>query len=513
MINVSKIKLIQNKFRHTAFRSYSAFTSIISISKIKSVLIYTILPKFSLLGSILILPFISPYLTLSDYGTYGIILGYLMVFQMFTVLGQNVVLQNSFFEYKHHYFRVWQRSLGIMVLSGFLTSGIFALLIYFTLIKTIGHPWFWVILSSSLFLIFSPVEQVVTIYYTLKQKPIPLSVGALVAGILTTLTALITIKYFKIGYLGWIIALPMTNLVNFLFFFRRLVILEKIYPRLWIKKSFFIRAIRIGLPLTPHQISLYVISVSDRLLLSYFKIPLTQIGYYIQGYSMGSGGSILTTGIFSTFAKNIQESFRGKTDADRFFIRKALIFIPISIAACLFLAALWSKEIFSFLFKSKELAQSYPIAIIVFSGLMFNPIYSFFTYPLSINNQTFAISKITMMAAIFNILANIALIPYYGIWATACTTFISFLIMGMAGLLNRENRLFFMQYLNIDKLCLSLLILYLFLFGLAYFSKEFHPAIKLGYTFFLGIALLLFSKIMLTRYLHKLPSDEPLPNL
>lgn len=449
--------------------------------------IYTILPRVSVITTVLILPFISPYLTLEDYGVYGILMSYVGVFQMFIGLGQVILLQNSFFSHKKSYILIWRRSFAIMVLAAILSSILLALLLNFHLADKLGNNLFYVIIMMSVYLILTPLDSIIINYYTLNENPIPYASIMAVIGFITTLTTLISIKYLGLGYMGWIITLTSTAVLTNIFFFRRIYLNERIYPEFRLNKRFLKKSLKIGLPLTPHQLSLYILSFSDRLFLEYFKIPTKQIGFYSQGYSIGSMGNLIVNGVFQALSTKIQQGLRSEEKNDIYFIRKIIIIIPISVSIIFFLGSLWSKEIFILLFKNPDLQNSYPITIVVLSSYMFLSLYTFFSYSLVIKNQTFAISKITLIAAVFNIIGNILFIPLYGIWASLGMTYISYFIFGVAGLLNKENRFFLNKYINITVTCLFIVIINLMFLTLSFILMDSSLLIKISVTLILLI--------------------------
>jgi len=155
------------------------------------------------------------------------------------------------------------------------------------------------------------------------------------------------------------------------------------------------------------------------------------------------------------------------------FIKRTMIFIPLLISVILFAGSLWTKEVFLFLFRKPELREAYPITIVVLSSYMFWSIYTFFTYPLSIQSKTFSISLISLTAAAVNIIGNLILIPRFGIWAALGVTYFSYMIFGFAGLLNKENRIYLNKYVNIIKLCILLFVINIMLFVVAYICKDY----------------------------------------
>ena len=450
-------------------------------------LIYTILPKVSFIAALLILPWITPYLTLKDYGVYGLLMAYITIFQTVMILGQNILLQNSFFTYQDKYKLVWRRSFAIMIIAGLASCIIFGLILYFTLLDKLGDNSLKIFIMVSIYFILSPIDTVVVNYYVLKEKSLPYAYGSALTGLTTTLITLITVKYLRYGYMGWVISLPIAVIMSYLYYFKRVFIIEKIIPEFRFNRRFLKKALKIGLPLTPHQLSLYILGISDRLLLEYFKIPIKSLGFYSQGYNMGSQGNVITNGVFQALSKKIQEGFRGTDERSRIFIRKAIIIVPITISIIFFLGSLWMKEVFFVLFRNPELRQAYPISIVVICSYMFWSIYTFFTYPLSIKNNTLSVSKISVTAGVFNIVGNIILIPYYGVWAALGVTYLLYVIFGFAGLLNKENRTFLNTYINISKISLYLFLLNVFLFAMAYISKD----LDFLYKFFITISLML----------------------
>lgn len=462
-------------------------------------LIYAFLPKISFIASILILPFITPYLTLVDYGIYGLIMAYVTVLQVVIVLGQNIILQNSFFEYKNNFYLVWRRSFGIMTIAGLLGSIIFMIVVYTTMSNSLKDNCLVVIILVGIYLILSPLDTIAVNYYVLKEKSVPFAYGAALSGIIAVICTLISIKYLKLGYVGWVISLPLVSVIKYIFYFKQIYINEKIIPKFRIKKRFILKVLRVSLPLTPHQLSLYILGASDRVLLQYFAVNTKLIGFYSQGYNLGANGSIIIDGVFQAISKKLQEAFRGKDEEHRIFVKKTMIFVPISISLFLFIVSLWMKTAFLFLFRNPELQQAYSVTIVVLSSYMFWSIYTFFTYPLSIQNKTFLISKISIIAAIFNVIGNVIFIPYFNIWATLGTTYCSYMIFGFAGLFNKENRLFLDRYIDIKKLCAALLILNVLLFFIAFIIKDVSVYGKLTISFItVGAFYLLYKKLYLT---------------
>jgi O-antigen/teichoic acid export membrane protein len=458
-------------------------------------LVYIILPKLSFIASLLILPWISPYLTLEDYGIFGLLMSYITVFQVFIGLGQVILLQNSFFTHKKHYKLVWRRSFGLMIFVAILCIFFFSLLLNLTIADKLGNKFLFIIFLVSIYLLLSPLDSILINFYSLKEKSFPYALGMGIVGLISTIVTIVTIKYLKMGYIGWLISLALTSVLTHLYFFKSIYINENLVPEFRLNKRFLKKSLKIGLPLSPHQLSLYILGISDRLLLQYYRIPIRDLGFYSQGYSIGSQGSILVSGIFQAFTKRIQDAFRSDDILQKVFLRKIILLIPFIISFFLFIASLWTKEVFLLLFRNIELQKSYPITIMVLNSYMFWSLYGFFTYPLSISNNTFSISKITILAATINIIGNLIFIPFYGIWGSLIVTYISYFVFGFAGLLNNENRNFLKKYINISKVCLYSFFLNISFLVISYSAKDINMIYKLLVT----VALLPVGMIYIKR--------------
>ena len=95
-------------------------------SLLKKSVWFGIIPKLPTFINILILPFVTPYLTANDYGVWGIISSYTGIFISIYTLGLHMHLSNSYYEYGDKYRYVWGRILYLLlVLSVFFSCILF----------------------------------------------------------------------------------------------------------------------------------------------------------------------------------------------------------------------------------------------------------------------------------------------------------------------------------------------------------------------------------------------------
>jgi O-antigen/teichoic acid export membrane protein len=465
--------------------------------------IYTVLPKISFIASIIITPFISKNLSLNDFGVYGLILSFASIFQTLIVIGQNVVMQNAFFEFRSKYILIWKRSFGMMIIAGIVGSIIFCFIAYPFLADELKQNTVITFLLISVYIILSPIDVIAINYYVLNQKSYPYAIATAISGLLTQIVILITIKFLNLGYLGWIIAMPCNYIFLYILYSRDLFFKEHIIPVFKFKKVFFKSSLKVGVPLIPHQLSLYILGMSDRLLLDAYKVKTSQIGLYNQAYGLGSYAGYLVNGVFQAFGRFFHERFRSDIIAEQLEMRKFIIFVPLSINITLGVISLWMREIYKFLFLKPELQLSYPIAIIVMCSYMYWSLYALFTYPLVIQKKTSMIAGISLSAAIFNLVANIFFIPKYGIWSAVITTYVGYMIFGIVGIFNKVVRNDFKKYINIYKVYILFFVINIFLVCLSYVMKDSQFIYKLIASLLLILSLYIFLKQKLKLSLKK----------
>ena len=339
--------------------------------------LYTAAPKLPSIAGFFVLPFITPYLSLKDYGKFGLVIACYSLFLLSTTLGQNVILQNSFFEYKKKFNLVWKRSYGIMLAGSILGAVLLAIILFFLLDKTINKEYLIVTGICMVALICSPIETIAQVYYILREKPYAIALRALIMSLLNILILLITIKYLRLGYIGLVIGFASSSFFSLLFYIYPICIKQHIYPIFFFKKKHAYEYLKIGLPLLPHYLSLSIFNTSDRLLLGFYKVNVVRIGLYSQGYGIGANAMVLINGIFSAITKTLQVSFREKTQENKLRLRIIFASLMAGIGIFFFNIALWMKEIYTFLYRKPELQIGYPVAILVLMAHIFFPLYSF----------------------------------------------------------------------------------------------------------------------------------------
>lgn len=442
-------------------------------TRVLDILSYTLSNKLTTVLNILLLPLITPHLTLLDFGSFGVYTAILYITASIIPTGQNLYLENSFFTHKQNYLLIWRRSLSVMNYS----SLFYIILFIFIAYHLFSNEEYLniLVLSGVLYLFFSPYDILIRSYYVYNEKSKSYLSGNILKSILTGVTTYTLIVEYKLGYYGWVISLGLANILTVIIF-AKIIWRNKLSPfhplkMRWIKKN-----LSITLKLLPYQLSSQLTNLSDKLALSFFGIDLNRIGTYSQGYNFGYNAKSLVGGIFNTFAVKLQVLFRNR-DFKKLGNFLFALFSVLTILSISF--QLWSKEVFLLLFRKVEFVESHAIAGLVFSSIVLLVPYELINIYLVITKSAIQISKIGIFAAFFNVSLNVFLIPIFGIYAALFTTFATHFLLSISFLFFQNTREVMKNTISFNILTLLLAIHLFIAIGLYFLVDDLHLYFKI----------------------------------
>ncbi|MDN0063292.1 lipopolysaccharide biosynthesis protein [Collinsella ihumii] len=197
-------------------------------------------------------------------------------------------------------------------------------------------------------------------------------------------------------------------------------------------------AIKNGLPLIVHSVAKYILDASDKILIGYF-IGSAAVGVYGVLYSLSSISLVFWSAINSALIPYIFEKLKlGMWHKIRAVASPLIIAYAV---LCLFLMLL-APEITNVMAGSAYTEAVYLIPPIS-SGIFFTSLYNLYSNLLLYKEKTIYVMLATISAAVFNIIANIILLPLFGYIAAAYSTLASCCLLAL------------MQYLFTTKLGIS----------------------------------------------------------
>ncbi len=394
-----------------------------SIAQIfKSSFYYGVIPKISTLINVLLLPIITPYLTPYDYGIWGIISSYSGMFLAIAPLGLHMHLSNSYFEYKK-----WQLVWGHILFLFFLSGVIFSLIYILIIIGELGVlPTMTRVLvaicSSIPILLFGNVT-LATHLYPLENKPFPLVIKNLVASLSAILVSFIMIYFFKLGYWGFVLGTAIAAIVNFSLFVYPLYFNEDIVPTIDRNVKRIKNWLKVAFPVIPHALGFMLLSSSSRIIMSWYNIPLVDIGLFSNGYMIGDYVTIVSTALVTALVPQMQRAFRECRYID---YRRLYYLCQLTTFGVVFCVSVWMPQIYKILIRNSSFQESIPIASLICYANVLMPLYSFVSTTIFIEKQTKYLLWLVFLPGVINLTVCLAFIPLYGYKVAIYSTLISY---------------------------------------------------------------------------------------
>jgi O-antigen/teichoic acid export membrane protein len=183
-----------------------------------------------------------------------------------------------------------------------------------------------------------------------------------------------------------------------------------------------------GLPLVANFVSVWILQVSDRSLLSHFG-SLAQTASYTAAYSLGGVLNIAVQSPFSLAWPSAMFAIAKREDAPRVF---QLVFrwYSILLLFAAFAFSIISTMVFYIFFPPTYYSSASIVSIITIS-IMFYAIYNFLNTGISVKRKTWFAVIFTFVAALTNIGFNLVLIPSYGAMGAALSTFFAYFLLAI----------------------------------------------------------------------------------
>ena len=213
-------------------------------------------------------------------------------------------------------------------------------------------------------------------------------------------------------------------------------------------------ALTFNIPLLPHYLSMYVLSSSDRIMITKM-VGLSATAIYSVSYTVASVINILWQSIDASLSPWIYEKLNSN-DKERV---RAVTGKTISIfaAACLF-CTLFAPEIMTILAPEEYSAGIYVIPPVT-AGVFFTAMYSVYMRVELFYKQSGFATVATSIAALVNIFLNYIFIRLFGAVAAGYTTMISYALLAVLHYFNIKRKHYDTAFDNKKFLIMSILVI------------------------------------------------------
>lgn len=250
------------------------------------------------------------------------------------------------------------------------------------------------------------------------------SVSNFITSLMNIILNILFIAWLKKGVAGLLLANIITNLITSLIILIKLQVHKYISIRLY-NKNKMKEMIKYSVPLVPNSVSWTIINLSDRLVIT------SMLGSAENGvYSISNKFPNLMNTIYSFFymawkesaAKTLQDN-----DTDKFYnnvyrcLKDFMWAIVVGMISVM-------PFVFNLIIKN-DFIEAYLYIPILIVSMYFSNISGFYGGIFSAYKDTKIMGSTTIVSAILNLVINIALIKFIGIWAAAISTLISTLVV------------------------------------------------------------------------------------
>lgn len=401
--------------------------TVLSISSLfKQSFVYTLV-SFVQKGMVfLLLPLYTHILSSKEYGIVSIVTTISGFFTAFYALGQTASASRFYFEYKDDEIKR-KRFIGTIVSFLLMVSIILTLiLLVFNhfLIEPFagGVPFYPFVLLGLINTLFAPLYVMYQQILLMKHNVFRRNANILLNTIILLSLNIICVVLLKKGALG---ILGVQATVSLIFFITSLVGLRK-EMTFGIDIALLKESLKYGLPILPHTVASWVMSMTDRIVLNKYA-TLSIVGVYNVGCQIAGIVSVISTTInyayfpwaCRQYEKNDQASVDRLSESSKMIIY-LLMLVSIIIS-------LYSKEIFTLLIDS-EYFKATEIIPMISLGFIFQVIYySYSNILYYYKSATKFIAVASWISAFVSLSANLLLTPKLGIYGSCIACILAYL--------------------------------------------------------------------------------------
>jgi O-antigen/teichoic acid export membrane protein len=454
---------------------------------IKNSTAYTLVNILPFVTGFITLPIYTRYMTPNDYGLLSLVSSFQAVLTTMVSLQLGSALPRYFFEYKGKELKIFFSTtiysialIALFFLFIIHLNGNYLVHLIFPRSQIAYFPYFFISLVT---IFFSQLSQVAQLLLVVQEKGGIILYRSIIATILGVALGIYFVVYLKMAALGSLLA---GAVGGFFMLLLNLWLVKDFFILAW-RKVYFIQSLKYGLPIVPHAMGGFLFMYSDRVVMEKF-LPLSAIGIY----SIADRFSMLLKNLVNSINNALSPNFtKIAVDNENKAVQiwKKLITKWAVLISLVYLAlALFLEEVIIILLPAKY-HTAYLIVPILLGAYIFRGLYCFASAPLFFRKQTKFIPLITLTAGLFNVVANILLIPIFGLYGAALTTLLSFMVTFVfAEYFSRKC--FTMQY-EWSKLIQIFLVMFLIV-TIVFFIRQYHPVIKFSIKLIAYIIFIVF---------------------
>lgn len=250
------------------------------------------------------------------------------------------------------------------------------------------------------------------------------SIASCISGIVNVVLSIVFVIILKYGGLGVLLATCIGNLIASLYMIYKSKLISFINKKS-ISKDKSKELLKYSVPLIPDSISWWIVNASDRTIVSII-LSVAENGIY----AVANKFSTIYTGVFNVFSLSWNESLSVHIDEEDVadYINNTYdyifnFFFGISLIIICVIPLIGS------LFITNDYIEAYMHIPILMIAAFFNVLSTFLSAIYFAKKETKKIAKTSLFGAFVNIIVNLCLIKFVGLYAASISTLIAYLFL------------------------------------------------------------------------------------
>ena len=195
--------------------------------------------------------------------------------------------------------------------------------------------------------------------------------------------------------------------------------------RVKIDKSQLVRIIRYSLPLIPNNISWWLINASDRYVIGIFLGSVSN-GIYAISYKFANIIQTVTSLVYLAWQEISLEEYKSK-DKDAFYSSFFNSYMKLLLSGVL--VAICCTKLITVTFLAEGYVDAWKYTSWLYMGIVYSSLAAFLNTCYLANGKTGEILKGTLLAGVINLVVDVALIKFIGVYAASLSTVVSAFVL------------------------------------------------------------------------------------
>ena len=384
----------------------------------------------SKLLSFLLVPLYTAVLTTDQYGTYDLVVTTVTLLTPFLTLVISEAIMRFCIDKNYDRKQVFTIGCLFVVLGTIVLMAFFPLLSKIQALGPIYSIWlivyFFVINIHTIFTQFLKGIEEIKFY----------SLCGIISTFLSLTMNIIFLLVFQCSITGYFLASILSHLFVVFIIAIKIRIHRYLISPFSIPKCVYQQMLRFSIPMIPNSVSWWISNSSCKYILLYFS-SASVVGIFSLAYKIPSVLTIVVTIFISAFQVSIFENF-GTPASIHFFKNIYTVFLSLNVVVASGLIT-FAKLIARILYQ-KEFFNAWQVSCILIFAFVFNSLSAFIGTIYSASKRTNFLFISTIIGAGLNVVLNLLLIPFLGMYGAAISTLISYIVIWITRLINLKKQ-------------------------------------------------------------------------